>query len=317
MKSEECNAILSKREFATAMNKAIIGCWLLAIGLTACSSDDAGSSQESDVPPVENRQTVDIVTRSEGDGISGSGLKAGLYMVNYADEQQMPLLASGNYVNNLLMNHSDGAWQPTTPIYWQNSNVNADFYAYAPYAAEVSDARAMMFRVATDQTSDDAYNKSDLLWGAVQGQSPLAGKFNLMLNHVLSSLTIVVAPGAGFSEGELTTNDVSVSIGGSKTLGTIDLQTGIVTATGEVADVKCRSNSDLTYSAILLPQQIAFANLVKVDWNGNSYTLQNSFKLEAKKQYRLTIKLNKTQGGLDIGISGWDIIDEDFGGTVG
>ena len=95
------------------------------------------------------------------------------------------------------------------------------------------------------------------------------------------------------------------------------VSTGIVTATGDRADVRCRNNGDLTYAAILLPQQIPFANLIKVEWNGNSYILQNSFKLEAKKQYRLTIRLNKTQGGLDVGIDGWDIIDEDFGGTVG
>lgn len=299
------------------MNKTIIGYYLLAIGLTACSSDDAGSQQEPEIPAVEKRQAVDIVTRSDGGGADGSTMQAGLYMVNYVDGRQAQLQANGNYVNNMLMNYTDGMWVPSTPVYWQDSDVNADFYAYAPYAGQVDDARAMTFRVATDQTSEEAFQGSDLLWGMVQGQSPTAGKFSLMLSHQLSQLTVAVTAGAGFSEGELTADNVAVTIGGSKTLGTLDLQSGVVTATGEVADVKCRNNSDLTYTAILLPQQIAFANLVKVAWKGNSYTLQNSFKLEPKKQYKLTIKLNKTQGGLDIGISGWDIIDEDFGGTVG
>ena len=52
-------------------------------------------------------------------------------------------------------------------------------------------------------------------------------------------------------------------------------------------------------------------------WNGNPYTVQNAFNLEAKKKYTLTVKLKKTESGFDIGIDGWDIIGEDFGGTVG
>jgi hypothetical protein len=45
--------------------------------------------------------------------------------------------------------------------------------------------------------------------------------------------------------------------------------------------------------------------------------LQNAFKLEPKRQYTLTVKLKKTESGFDVGIEGWDILDEDFGGTVG
>ncbi len=300
------------------MNRILCLGWLLAaMVVVGCSSEEADSSQEPEVPAVDNRKAVDIVTRSEGDGTNGSSVQAGLYMVNYVDGRQVPLLICNNYVNNLLMNCCDGAWVPTTPIYWLDTNENADFYAYAPYTEQVDDARNMTLRVATDQTSEEAFLKSDFLWGTVQGQSPFAGKFSLMLTHQLCRLTVAVTMGAGFSEGELTADNVAVAIGGSKTQGIVDLQSGTVTAIGEVADVKCHKNGDLTYTAILLPQQIGFANLVKIEWNSNSYILQKSFQLEARKQYRLTIKLNKTQGGLDIGIDGWDIIDEDFGGTVG
>ena len=288
--------------------------------LMACGSDESDSPQypEGGETPVENNhKAVNIVTRTEDGDAGGNGPLVGLYMVNYVNGQQSPLVADGNYVNNLRMNYTDGTWVPSAPIYWQDTNINADFYAYAPFREQVEDATSMVFRVETDQTSEERFQKSDLLWGTAQGLSPLDSGISLTLTHQLSRLTIVVTPGAGFSEDELKTDDVTVAIGGSKTMGTIDLQSGTVTAKDEVADVKCRDNGDLTFTAILLPQQIAFANLVKVDWNGNNYTLQNSFLLEAKRQYKLTIRLNKTQGGLDIGISGWDIIDEDFGGIVG
>jgi hypothetical protein len=288
--------------------------------LMACGSDDTDSPQypeDVETPVEDNRMVVNILTRAEDDDVRGNGPSVGLYMVNYVNGQHSPLTADGNYVNNLPMNYSDGTWVPSAPIYWQDTNINADFYAYAPFMEQVEDATSMVFRVETDQTSEEGFQKSDLLWGTAQGLSPSGSGVSLTLNHQLSRLTIVVTPGAGFSEGELKTGGLTVTIGGSKTMGTVDLQSGTVTAKDEVVDVKCRDNGDLTFTAILLPQQISFTNLVSVDWNGNVYTLQNSFRLDAKKQYRLTIRLNKTQGGLDIGISGWDIIDEDFGGTVG
>ena len=52
-------------------------------------------------------------------------------------------------------------------------------------------------------------------------------------------------------------------------------------------------------------------------WNGNKYKVQNSFRLEAKRQYTLTLTLKKTKSGFDIGIEGWDIVPEDFGGIIG
>ena len=134
---------------------------------------------------------------------------------------------------------------------------------------------------------------------------------------MLSQLTIIVTAEAGFEEGELQASDVSVTIGGSKTSGVIDLATGALVVAGEANDVKCLSCGDLSYKAVLLPQQIPFSNLIQINWRGNVYTLQNSFKLEGTRQYSLTIKLKKTKSGFDIGIVGWDIIEEDFGGTIG
>lgn len=200
--------------------------------------------------------------------------------------------------------------------YWLDTNVNADFYAYAPFKDEVTDARALTHSVATDQTLKDAFQKSDLLWGTALGQSPLDGKFSLILTHQLSRLTVVVKAGDGFSDGELTAENVSVTIGGSKTLGTLDLQNGTVTAIGDIKDIKCYNNGDLSYTAVMFPQQIPFAEFIQVEWNDDRYTIQQSFKLEAQKQYRLTVKLSKLQEGLDVNIDGWDDDGEDSGGTA-
>ena len=287
-----------------------------------------GCSGENDTPgavapnPVEQqetgRQRVDIRTRAEEGLVTDAPIKAGLYMVNYSGGKPDVLMPRDNYVNNQMLTWADGTWQTATPIYWNDMDTQADFYAYAPFADRVDNARSIPFQVSQDQRPDEAFAKSDLLWGTVLGQSPTSSDFELTLQHQLSRLTIVVTADTGFDDGELQASDVSVTIGGTLRSATFDVQTSALTLTeGSTSDIICHCDGNLSYTAILLPQQVPFANLIQVDWKGNKYTLQNSFTLEAKKQYTLTVKLKKSKSGFDIGIEGWDIIGEDFGGTVG
>ena len=284
--------------------------------VAACSSEDKDSEPQNPEPPAETRQEVKLLTRAEDEMIGT--VKAGLYMVNYLSGEPDELLPSNNYVNNQLLTWNQGAWATATPIYWSDMDTPADFYAYAPYVSEVTDARKMAFSVSADQRTDEAFAQSDLLRGSVPGQSPTATDFDLTLQHQLSRLTVKVTADAGFADGELLVGDVSVTIGGTCTAASVDLQTAAITLVEDSrADVQCHSNGDLSYTAILLPQQVPFANLIQVDWQGNKYILQNTFTLEARRQYTLTVKLKKTKSGFDIGIEGWDIIPEDFGGTIG
>lgn len=285
--------------------------------LVACGSDDNNGDEPQQPPqPTGERKAVNITTRTEEQNES-SQLQAGLYMVNYRDGQPDELLPTNNYVNNCLLTWTNDGWITAMPIYWNDNETRADFYAYAPYQTNVLDARHLSFSIQADQRTAEAFTQSDFLWGKVEGQSPSDGNFDLTLSHQLSQLTVTVTAEAGFDEGELKASDVAVTFGGSKTACTFDLSTGVLVATGDAAEVKLLSNNDLTYKAVLIPQQVPFSNLIQVTWKGNVYTLQNSFLLEGKRQYNLTIKLKKTKTGFDIGIAGWDIIGEDFGGTIG
>jgi hypothetical protein len=305
----------------------LVSCAICAASLS-CTNDDSLAppllpDTPEDTTSIAPRTQVKIQSRAEA-GIAtplqqnaNEALQAGLYMVNYREGQPDVLLAANNYVNNQLLTWKSNGWTTETPIYWNDMDTWADFYAYAPYQPTVGDARQMAFSVQTDQRTAAAFTQSDLMWGTVQGQSPSDESFELILTHQLASLTVSVTADAGFDEDELKADDVSVTIGGTKTDCTVDLQTAALTLTGTAKDVVCMSNGDLSYTAILLPQQVPFANLIQVNWKGNKYTLQNSFTLESKRQYSLTVKLKKTKSGFDIGIEGWDILPEDFGGTVG
>lgn len=287
---------------------------LIFIGIAAlCASCSSDSSDEPVVPPANQEGAVQIQTRVEGKAVAAE-VNAGLYMVNYLDGKQDNLLATANYVNNQLLTFANSVWSTATPIYWNDATTPADFYAYAPYQSKVADARAMIFSVQKDQTTTEAVAQSDFLWGTLQGQSPTESSFDLTLSHLMSQLTVKITTTEGMS---IKTDEVTVTIGGTKTTAKVDLATGTVSPYGEVGEVKCHSNGDLSYTAILIPQQVPFSNLIQIVWNGSPYTLQNAFKLEPKRQYSLTIKLKKTESGFDIGVDGWDIIGEDFGGTVG
>ena len=290
---------------------------LLLAAITACSKEGVDGPDSSETPDTSERTRVNIVTRGENDDAI-DGLQAGLYMVNYIDGRSDELLASNNYVNNQLLTWGNGGWTTATPIYWSDMDTRADFYVYAPYVETVANARMIPLSVNTDQRSDKSFVESDFLWGTIQGQQPSADGFALTLSHQLSRLTVKVTTEGGFTEGELSADDISVTIGGTKTSATIDLQTSAITVLeNSTSDVRCHANGDLSYTAILLPQQVPFSNLVQVDWKGSQYTLQNSCLLESRRQYTLTVKLKKTKSGFDVGIEGWDILPEDFGGVIG
>ena len=294
-----------------------IACSLLAtvgtLSFTACSQDDSVEPSEGEKP---GKMPVAIVTRTTGEQ---TNVNAGLFMVNYLDDAPDELLASGNYIHNQLLTLSNGTWNTSTPIYWYDMQTAADFYAYAPYQTTVPDARQLTFSVAADQRSQEQFEESDFLWGCVMGKKPADGSFSLQLSHMLSRLSVSITAGNGFAEGELKDNDISVSIGGTKPRAFIDLKDGSVTTVtnAQPSDIACHAEGNLVYSAILIPQYVPFSNFIKVVWKGNTYILQNSFTLEPKKQYQLTVQLKKTASGFDIGIEGWDIIPEDFGGIVG
>ena len=276
--------------------------------LTCCSNDEEYN------PSNDGRQKVNISVFAENGAISND-VKAGLYMVNYVDDIKDNLLPTGNYINNQLIVYRNNGWQSEQPIYWYDENTPADFYVYAPYVKDVEDACALSSGVATDQTTKAGMAQSDFLYGAMMREYPSESNFELKMQHHFCKMTVVITTDGTFDG--LSAANVSVAIGGTKVESEIDLQTGAITATGNAQDVQCYNNGDLSYTAILVPQQVPYSNFIKIDWNGNPYILQSAFKLESRREYKLTVKLKKTAGGFDIGIDGWDIVDEDFGGVVG
>lgn len=296
-----------------------IGMAVAALAVVSCNSDDGEQENPTvpEKPAVEEKMEADVLTRAAGDVVI-TGVDVGFYMQHYVDGKMVDLYPANNYVNNARMKFSAEGWKAEEPIYWYDESSLTDIYAYAPFQNEVADSRKISVGVPLDQSNKENLAAADLLWGRNLALNPTSSQIALTLDHLFSRVTIKIKPEADFAEGELKASDLRVFINNIKCEGKLDLQTGEVTLAGDAQTVCTHNNGDLSFTAIVMPQTLGFVNLVRMEWGDVVYILQRSISLEAKRSYELTISINKKEAtGLNIGISGWDIDDKDYGGTVG
>ena len=296
-----------------------IGMMVAALMATvSCGSDDAEQEVpvQPDKPDVEEKMQVDVLTRAASAVVSTS-VDVGMYMQHYVNEKMVDLYADNNYVNNVRMKYAADGWKSAEPIYWYDESSLSDIYAYAPYQSDVKDCRNMAVGVPTDQTSTEQLAAADLLWGRNLALNPTTSQISVSLDHLFAKVNVKITPEADFADGELKASDLKVFINNVRCEGKLDLQTGDVTLSGEPQTICARNNGNLSFTAVVMPQTLGFVNLIRVEWGDVVYVLQRSITFEPKRSYDLTVSINKKEAtGLNIGISGWDIDDKDYGGVV-
>lgn len=278
--------------------------WICVVGLilTSCSAEPE--------EPQEEKQQLNLSTRAT-DNVIAVGESIGLYMA-YGN-----LASAGNYVDNLkLTKLSNDTWLTDYALYWKNNSLNANMIGYAPYDANINDALHYPFSVCVNQSDVVAINASDFLWGMLPNHAPTSEEINLTLNHLFARVIVKLTPGNGLTEEDLLNGTISVQINGTYTNALINLGDGSITTTGTSGSITLYHEGDLTYSAIVVPQHVARTGIITVVWNGVTYTLTREMTFDSDKQYTITIALNKTPGGFNISIGGWDDSGEDFGGVV-
>lgn len=243
-----------------------------------------------------------------------SGDKVGIYVVNYQGSSAGALQSSGNHVDNMCFTYTDN-WTPESDIYWKDETTKADFYCYYPYGTP-SDITAHPFSVKTDQSQQADYKASEFLWGKASGVSPTANAVPIITNRSMSNMLIYVAPGKGFTEETLAAATKSVRICNVKSSATVDLRTGVATATGSATEI-IPYNEGTYYRALLVPQTVADgSNLITITVDGVDYTLAKGFTFKANTQHKFTVTVNKASSGVDIGVGNWEVDDTDNGGAA-
>lgn len=285
------------------------------LSLAGCSKNNNGEEPVPE-PPVESLKipiniTTGIWTRAT-DSAFEQGDKVGIYVVNYSGGSAGSLAVTGNYVDNMRFTYSE-SWTPDTPIYWKDQTTKADFYCYYPYSASVANVSAYPFAVKADQSSETDYKASDFLWGKTAGIAPTANPVQITVKHAMSNLLIYLKAGNGYKDEDI--KSATIKICGMKTDATIDLATGKATATGESIDITPKAEMGY-YRALVVPQSIVDAELIKVSIGEYEYALKQTVTFDANKQHTCTLTINRIGEGFNIGIGDWETDENDYGGTV-
>ena len=314
------------------INKLLNKCLYIAavsFFLLACSSGAENGVDDEPTPPQPEKPTVRIpigistyITRVTETAYE-SGDRIGLYVVNRNDDgSHNELKPSGNYVDNMRYTYSYNTWTPDETVYWKDDKTCADFYLYYPYQAGHVNENPMVFKVEADQSDVNSYKKSDVIVGSTLNVAPSQTTVHIASKHVMSRVVIALKPGEGFTDASLAASDVKVTLNVPAVSANIDL------ATGKVEPIMNHDGESLTmtpmtpykdgnvYRAIVVPQQVAQTNLIKVNVDGRDFLFSKAFNFESGKSYTFNVTLAKESSGLNATITGWDSDDVDYGGTA-
>ena len=277
----------------------------------SCSENPSPEPEPTPTPPpTPEKWAINIstsITRATDTSFE-NGDKVGIYVVN----QPNTLKATGNHADNIGFTYS-GSWSAATTIYWKDETTKADFYCYYPYASSISNVEAYPFAVKADQSSVANYKASDFLWGKTTDVAPTKDAVGITVKHAMSNVIVELVAGNGYTAEDMAS--ASVAICGLKTNSTINLASGVVTATGDVAEITPMVENDYR-RALVVPQSVSNADLIKVTIGDKVYTLNQSIEFKSGKQHTCTLTVERTNQGINIGIDGWETEGDDFGGTV-
>ena len=289
----------------------IIGAAALTV-LASCALEEPAFEPvpgEEGLKPIVIAGRIDqeYATRANDEGFC-NGDVVGIYVVDYDGETPGVLQNEGNRADNLrfTFDETNYKWNPAYEIYWKDKKTHIDIYGYYPWGTP-EDVENYAFEVEKDQRREAAngqmggYEASDFLWGKAEDNEPTAAVIRLGFNHKMASVRVTLAEGIGFEEGEWAAAQKQVIILNTARKSSINLKTGVVTASDEIAStgtIPYKDGDD--YRAIVVPQTVpSGTNLLSVTVDGESYFLKKSEDMvyNPSKQHNFTMTVNKRAAG--------------------
>ena len=184
------------------------------------------------------------------------------------------------------------------PVYWAKGDVTIT--AYHPYNQTWS-GTSHGFTVSTDQSSEENYRNSDLLW-ATATSSVTDGAVPLVFSHMLAKINVTLR-----SEDIEDLSGATISICGTGTATTFNPEDGTLSgAASNVTDIKAAVTTATAYtaSAIVVPQTVASGTkFIKVELDGRNfyYTLSASKELKAGYSHNYTLTVSEEKKCIYLG----------------
>ena len=265
--------------------------------LTAACSGDDEQQMDGRVPITLSVASMDInafTTRSAADiDLNHSYIESG---------QTVRVRVSNTNANSWTdYNFSTGEGGTMTisgtAPYYPLDNTNVDIVAYYPSFAGTT------FSIRSDQSTNDGYMASDLLFASVANQEKTSTAVPLVFNHKMAKVVVTARAGMGV------TNIQSITL--HKVLPDVPFnqQTGeISSATGNITNViMAKEETATTVSgAALIPAQTIEGDLLTIETNLGTATYNvNSKTFAAGKIYNLEITVNRAAVGATTTVNGW------------
>lgn len=254
---------------------------ILLMGLSACTHEDDGQLWQG----KEIRLSHQIIpsTRVPGEGLQSTRIAGGRTLgVTITGAQSA-------HANAAWTAGEDGSLIPVEEkVKWGDTDIG--IVAYHPYDAGWTGS-AHTFTVRTDQSTEEGYLSSDLLW-ATATAFPADQPVKLDFTHKLSKLTVTLSSDDidDLSGAEIRVCATRVSAGFNPLSG------ALADAAGSVEEINAGSLTESlsTVSAIVVPQKVkAGSELIKIVHAGKEYkyTLLEDMTFKSGYSYHWVLKI--------------------------
>jgi len=297
---------------------------ILCIGmatLASCSQDNENKVTSNDSRKIVLTSTVGT-TRTLNQNIQASQLANGNTVGVFITDEGTEVLSD----NTKITADGDGGFIYSRDLYWPVEG-KANIYTYGPYQDSWTGelGEDVEFTVEKDQSIDEGYLKSDLVFGLPKVGNPLeqtSASVPLAFSHKLAKVNITVT-----NDTETSLADATVTLKDMPTTVTMNTKTGelgktsgsdtirVATFAGTATSYKC--------SAIVIPQKLTYGSqVVRVTLkNGKTMaaTTRTDMELQSGKTYNFNI--NVTVGGADLNVSisslaNWDSNTSDLAADI-
>lgn len=265
-------------------------------GLASCSSSDNMHLEQTDgrVPVELTNNIIGAVTRA-ATTLNESALTTGDITVRTSEAYATAYTYTAG---------AEGAMTSTAPAYYPAGGASIDIVAYSP--ANANDGTSETFTVSADQSSDDAYIASDLLWAKAENKNSASGAVNIAFAHKMAKIIVNVTAGNGISTIQ------SITLKNIKRQCTFDYASGAVSDVAEVSgatDVAVTTGGTTASSmgAACIPAQDLIGDFIEIttDKGTATYRLSSAKPVSAGNYYTINLTLNLAAVGTTNTIEAW------------
>lgn len=303
-----------------------------AIVMVACNNEEtdnwAGEIRLSS--GLEAQQVTRSINTALQGGQIANGIKVGFFI-----NEDVASDPTTTYTQNLSYTaNGSGSFNGSTVYYPQSGN-GVNIYAYAPWKDGLSLDGNYAFSIQQDQSTDENYLASDLLWGQpmklktddsgdYESANPVKRtkeNVNVTFKHLLSKIQIELTPEAGLTAEDF--RGATLKILNVKNSTSLTLADGAISAASgspvEVTAAIYEDGKNLKAAAIVVPQTIAKGTkFLKVTLKSGGelyYTLPSGaddadLVLKSGKIYKYDIKVKLTKLTVTSQITDWETIGE-------